>query len=250
MRARHAVVDMLKITDLTAGYGKLAILHNVSMSVSAGEIVCVLGPNGAGKSTLLKAISGLIKPLSGSIEFAGRAITGSDPARIARLGLAHVPENRRLFTGHSVEVNLRMGGWVVSEGRGDIKERVNQALERFPELLPRRSVAAGFLSGGQQQMLAVAMALMAKPRLIVLDEPSLGLAPRTAQRVYVELARLRGEGASMLIVEQSVDRVLSIADRGFILTLGRVVGEGSAEELRRDPALKDAYLGRTVSPKD
>jgi branched-chain amino acid transport system ATP-binding protein len=215
------------------------------MSVAEGEIVCVLGPNGAGKSTLLKAISGLIKPFAGSIEFGGHAIAGVDPARIAGQGLAQVPENRRLFAEHSLETNLRIGGWVLGGSRKAIKHRVDEVLERFPELISRRSVAAGVLSGGQQQMLAVAMALMAKPRLMTLDEPSLGLAPRVAQRVYSELALLRSEGTSMLIVEQSVDRVLSIADRGYILKLGRLAGEGTAAELRHDPMLRAAYLGRS-----
>jgi ABC-type branched-subunit amino acid transport system ATPase component len=207
--------------------------------VARGETVAVLGPNGAGKSTLMKCLSGLIRPVSGEIGFAGKALARLPAHRVARAGLILVPEGRQVFPRLTVAENLRLG----ATRRGDFDEsEIETMLGRFPRLRPRLHTAAGLLSGGEQQMLAVARGLLARPEMLLLDEPSLGLAPAVAAELFGQLAQLREEGVTLLIVDQMADHVLAVADRGYVLGGGRVVAQGTASELR-DKMLDEAYLG-------
>ncbi|HDM92887.1 MAG TPA: ABC transporter ATP-binding protein [Candidatus Korarchaeota archaeon] len=231
---------MLSVENLEAGYGDVQVLWGVSLRVEKGEIVALLGSNGAGKTTTLKTISGLLKPKSGKIAFDGVEITGKPPHEVVRLGISLVPEGRRLFPKMTVYENLRMGAYLVS---GDVSDRLETVYSLFPILKERRNQLAGTLSGGEQQMLAIARGLMSSPRLLMLDEPSLGLAPKIVQEVLRAVNQIRDEGVTVLLVEQNVQQALSIADRGYVIETGRIVLEGTGRELLENEHVKTAYLG-------
>lgn len=232
---------MLSVENLSSAYGRIKALHDVSIEVSEGEIVTLIGANGAGKTTLLRAISGVQPIISGSISFAGRPI-GSLPSheRVA-LGITQVPEGRQLFSPLSVEDNLRLGAW--SHRDGDVKPALEQVYELFPMLASKRKIAAGSLSGGQQQMLAVGRALMARPRLLLLDEPSMGLAPILVEQILQNISRLKRDGLTILLVEQNAHAALAIADRAYVLETGRITVHGTSDEIRVDRRVQEAYLG-------
>jgi branched-chain amino acid transport system ATP-binding protein len=237
--ARTAGATLLDVDGLSAGYGALAVLDNVSLKVGRGEVIALFGPNGAGKSTLMKALSGLIRPVSGSIKLVDQDLTSLSAPLVARSGLILVPEGRQVFPQLTVAENLRLG----ATRRNDFSEsEIEGMLERFPRLRPRLHTAAGLLSGGEQQMLAVARGLLARPEVLLLDEPSLGLAPAVVTELFEQFTRLRDEGMTLLIVDQMADYALAIADRGYVLGGGRVVAQGSPAELR-GAMLDDAYLG-------
>jgi branched-chain amino acid transport system ATP-binding protein len=228
----------LAVQGLDAGYGKLAILHDVSLAVEAGEILTVVGSNGAGKTTLLRALNGLIKPTAGTVTLDGVDITGRPTERMAAQGLMHVPENRLCFPSLTVRDNLALGAWSRG-GKGDL----DAVLELFPRLQPRLGQAAGTLSGGEQQMVSIGRGLMASPKAIMLDEPSIGLAPKVVAESMKVLTELRGRGLAVLLVEQNVRASFGIADRAVVMQRGRVVLEGTPAELVELPEVRNAYLG-------
>ncbi len=233
----------LRVERLHAAYGRLEVLHGVSLSVAPGEIVAAVGANGAGKSTLLRAVSGLLRATAGTVTLGGTDVTALGAERIAAQGLAHVPENRLVFPSLTVEDNLALGGWTRRRDGGYAVRRA-AALELFPRLRDRISLPAGALSGGEQQMLAMARALMAEPRVIILDEPSLGLAPKVVGEIISALAALRDDrGLAVLLVEQNVRAAFLVADRVVVLDRGQVVASGSPVELARDDRVRRAYLG-------
>lgn len=237
---------MLKIDNLQAGYGKVQVLHGVSIHVPQGKVVTLIGSNGAGKTTTMRAVSGMIKPTAGKITLAGQDITGLDSHQIARRGLAHSPEGRRVFATLSVLDNIRLGAFVRytnARPRGDVEADLQKALEMFPRLKERASQLAGTLSGGEQQMLAMARAVMLNPDVVLLDEPSMGLAPILVEEVFHIIARLKALGVTMLLVEQFAAAALKVADYGYVLENGRVSVHGPADKLKDDPAVKAAYLG-------
>jgi branched-chain amino acid transport system ATP-binding protein len=236
-------MKLLEVDGVVGGYGSVPVLHGVSLTIGEGELLTMLGANGAGKSTLMRIIGGIHRPMDGKITFAGREITKSSPAQITRAGIAHVPENRRVFTDHVVEENLMLGAYARTRDRKAVRDDLERLLEKFPILRERRRQVAGSLSGGEQQMLAIAMALMARPKLLMLDEPSLGLAPIIVNRVFDEIETLRKEGTTILLNEQLATRALAVADRGIVLHLGRIVAEGTAAELQANDAVRSAYLG-------
>ena len=233
--------DLLDVRGLDAGYGKIGVLRGVSLRISAGEIVGLLGPNGAGKTTLLKALSGLLPWTAGEAVFDGASLRGQDPRACARRGLVHVVEGHRVFTQVSVEDNLALAGFGL--GRAERGRRVEEALGSFPEIAEKRHERGGALSGGQQQMLAVAQGLVRRPRLLLIDEPSAGLSPVLVDRVLAVLARLRAEGTAVLLVEQLVEKTLAVADRAYALAQGRIVLEARADEPGLAGRLEHAYLG-------
>ena len=232
---------MLVVEDLTARYGPIEALRSASLRVGAGEIVAVLGPNGAGKTTMLAAIMGLIKPASGRVLLQGRDITRQDPERVVRLGVSLVPEHRRIFKNLTVRENLRLGAAARRGGPGDAD--LGGLLELFPILAERMGQLAGFLSGGEAQQLAIARALMGAPRLLLLDEPSLGLAPRLVESLFDLIAGMRARGFTILLVEQNAYQALEIADRAYVLSNGRIQVEAPAEVLRDEEELMRAYVG-------
>ncbi len=232
---------MLELTDVHAAYGNIRALHGVSMEVRTGEAVAVIGANGAGKSTTLRTISGLMRARSGTITYDGIDITHASTDRIVSLGISHCPEGRRVFGRLSVHENLVLGG--VQRRASDVLADIRQIGELFPRLAERIDQPAGTLSGGEQQMLAVARALMAKPRLLILDEPSLGLAPLLVQHIFEVIERLKDQGLTILLVEQNVHHALDLADRAYIMESGRITLEGSAAELMHDHRVESAYLG-------
>jgi branched-chain amino acid transport system ATP-binding protein len=233
---------LLSVAGLAAGYSGLAVLHHITLDVLPGELVAVLGPNGAGKSTLLRAISRFdAARTSGSVRFDDRDITDLRADRIARLGLAHVPEGRQLFSDQSVEDNIRLGAF--GRGSAAIRAALDEAFERFPQLEKRRRSTAFELSGGEQQMLAIARALASKPKLLMLDEPSTGLAPRVVGQIFDLIVSLREAGTSVLLVEQNAFLTLARADRAYVLEHGRIVLEGPASDLARDERVRAVYLG-------
>jgi branched-chain amino acid transport system ATP-binding protein len=237
---------MLSINNLQAAYGKVQVLHGISLDVPQGKLVTLIGSNGAGKTTTMRAISGMIKPKSGTVTLGGKDITGLDSHKIARAGLAHSPEGRRVFGNMSVTDNLLLGAFPRYTGarpRGDIKIDLEQALELFPRLKERRTQLAGTLSGGEQQMLAMARAIMLKPEVVLLDEPSMGLAPILVEEVFRIISRLKSEGVTMLLVEQFAAAALNVADYGYVLENGRISVHGPAESLKNDPKVVAAYLG-------
>jgi branched-chain amino acid transport system ATP-binding protein len=244
-RARKAPLaggdELLAAHGLRAGYGPVNVLRDVAVAVAQGEMVAVLGPNGAGKSTLMRALSGLGRPVGGEIRFVGEDIERLGANAIAARGLVLVPEGRQVFGELSVIDNLELGAYARPDA--DVAARAEQLLTRFPQLRARRDQRAGLLSGGEQQMLAIARGLMARPRVLMLDEPSLGLAPRLVEELYDLLAALRDEGVTVLLVDQAAVMALSVADRGYVLQSGRIEHSGAASELRSDPALAGAYLG-------
>ncbi|WP_332877952.1 ABC transporter ATP-binding protein [Massilia sp. S19_KUP03_FR1] len=237
---------MLSIQNLQAAYGKVEVLHGISLEVPKGKLVTLIGSNGAGKTTTMRAISGMIKPKSGTVTLGGRDITGLESHKIARAGLAHSPEGRRVFGNMSVTDNLLLGAFPRFTGarpKGDIKIDLEQALELFPRLKERRTQLAGTLSGGEQQMLAMARAIMLKPEVVLLDEPSMGLAPILVEEVFRIILRLKSEGVTMLLVEQFAAAALNVADYGYVLENGRISVHGPAESLKNDPKVVAAYLG-------
>jgi branched-chain amino acid transport system ATP-binding protein len=237
------VNELLCLTDINTYYGQIHILEDVNLQVDAGELVSLLGGNASGKSTTLKTILGLVQPATGAVEFDGEDVTGrSTSYRIAR-GMAIVPENRRLFAPMTVLENLEMGAYLTKNGqrRKDDFERVYSL---FPLLRDRRNQLAGTLSGGEQQMVAMGRALMSHPKLLLLDEPSMGLAPILVERSFEIIQQVHQSGVAILVVEQNANMALSIADRGYVLSTGRLVLEGSASELREHEDLRKAYLGR------
>jgi branched-chain amino acid transport system ATP-binding protein len=234
---------MLEVADLVVAYGAVEALHGVSLSVAKGEIVTLVGANGAGKTTLLRAVSGLVAPASGRISLDGESLVGRPAHRIVAKGVAHVPEGRRIFTGLSVRENLDLGAYVV-HSRRETAERLERVTALFPRLKERMDQMGGTLSGGEQQMLAIGRAMMARPRLLLLDEPSLGLAPLLVQEIFREIVRInREEGTTILLVEQNANLALATASRGYVLETGRVVLVGPARDLLEDPQVKAAYLG-------
>ena len=234
---------LLEVSDLCAGYGAVRVLDRVNLDVHEGEVVAVIGANGAGKTTTLMSISGIVKATSGSIHFAGQDITGLAAYETVRLGLAQSPEGRKIFARLSVIENLRMGAY----GRADksqVPRDIEEQFARFPILAERKHQAGGLLSGGQQQMLAIARALMSRPKLLLLDEPSLGLAPQIVIQIFEFVTELsRNEGMAVLVVEQNARMALKIAKRGVVLETGRVTLEGPAQDLLADPRVRAAYLG-------
>jgi branched-chain amino acid transport system ATP-binding protein len=234
-------MSLLELADVRAGYGPVEVLDGLGLHVDQGEIVVVLGANGAGKTTLLRAISGMI-PLHGSVRFDDTEVAGRKPEELVRMGMAHVPQGRGTFNDLTVEENLRVGGF--ARPAAEVAEAVDRWLDAFPRLRERRDQTAGSMSGGEQQMLAIARALMSRPRLLLLDEPSLGLAPLITADVFERIAEINVElGMSVLVVEQNANLALSIAQRGYVLETGSIVASGTAEELSADDAIRRAYLG-------
>lgn len=225
---------------MRVGYGGVDVVHGVDLSLAGGEVVGMIGPNGAGKSTILRAISGLVRPSGGAVVFDGCTLTGMAPEQIARLGLALVPEGRHIFKTLTVAENLRLGARNETDESGPLFE---QMLERFPILGERAAQRADRLSGGEQQQLAIARALLGRPKLLILDEPSLGLAPKMIDTIYELLQGLREEGVTMLLVEQNAARTIDFCDRCVVLSTGKIRARGSRKELQRDPELLRAYLG-------
>jgi branched-chain amino acid transport system ATP-binding protein len=235
-------MSLLEVHDLEAGYGPVTVLRGVSFSVDEGKVVTVLGPNGAGKTTTLRALSGTVRR-AGSITFDGDDVSRQSPERIARKGIAHVPEGRGTFTGLTVEENLRVGAFT-RRNVGDVKSDMRRCFGYFPRLEERRTQAAGAMSGGEQQMLAIARAMMLRPRLMLLDEPSLGLAPNLTRELFAILEKIaREEGVTMLLVEQNANLVLRFADYGYVLEAGAVALSGDAAEIREDEGIRRSYLG-------
>jgi branched-chain amino acid transport system ATP-binding protein len=233
---------MLTVTDISAGYGSFQALFGVSLEVAAGEAVAVIGPNGAGKTTLMRVISGLLPAKAGSVALEGRALTQLPAHRIVAAGIAHVPENRRLFARLTVEENLRMGAFIPA-ARRHFAERLGWVYDLFPRLRERRRQPAGTMSGGEQQMCAIGRALMSRPKLLLMDEPSAGLAPLVVEQVFDLVRRIREEGFTVLIVEQNVRQVLDIVDRAYLLESGRIRLSGAAAELARNEDIRRAYIG-------
>jgi branched-chain amino acid transport system ATP-binding protein len=233
---------MLAIEGLRAGYGKVDVLHDVSLRIDGGQIVSLIGANGAGKTTLLKTISGLIRPSAGTIAFEGSGIAQRPAHQIVRLGISHVPEGRAILKRMSVLENLRMGAYVRRDA--GINADIGQVLDRFPVLAERRNQMAGTLSGGEQQMLAIGRALVARPRLLLLDEPSLGLAPKFVTRIFLALRELNREGMTILLVEQNARQALRIADFALVMERGRIVISGSGKGLLDMPEVQETYLGQ------
>ncbi len=237
---------MLKVENLVAGYGKVQVLQEVSLHVPEGRLVTLIGSNGAGKTTTLRAVSGMIAPQGGRISLNGADITGLAPHAIAGRGMAHSPEGRRVFPTLPVADNLLLGAFTRVTGlrpKGDVQADLDRMYGLFPRLAERRAQLAGTLSGGEQQMLAMARALMLNPLVLLLDEPSMGLAPRLVEEVFAIIARLKAERVTMLLVEQFAAAALEVADFGYVLENGRVTASGPATALRDDPAVRAAYLG-------
>ncbi|MBB3973636.1 ABC transporter ATP-binding protein [Hansschlegelia beijingensis] len=233
---------MLEIRNLECGYGPVSALKGVSLDVGKGELVALIGANGAGKSTTLRAISGLVKARAGTIRFEGQDITGVDPAEVLAAGIAHCPEGRRVFPYMSVADNLAMGAYL----RRDpirVREDFDRVYSDFPRLAERRRQAAGTLSGGEQQMLAIGRALMSRPKLVMFDEPSLGLAPRIVEQTLGIISGIRDAGATVLLVEQNAFAALEICDHAYLIETGRVVKRGTGADLLADPNVREAYLG-------
>jgi branched-chain amino acid transport system ATP-binding protein len=232
---------LLEVSGLSAGYGAGPVLFGIDLEVSGGELVAMVGANGAGKSTLLGTLSGLVPPMAGSVRLAGRQLAGARPEATVAAGIAHVPQGRRLFGTLTVERNLLLGAYRRRDGL--IRQDLRQVLTYFPALADKLDRNAGVLSGGEQQMVAIGRGLMARPRLLMIDEPSLGLAPNVVDRVMEVIKSINRDGTAVLLVEQDVVLALDIADRGYVLENGRIVLTAPAAELRRDPAIRKAYLG-------
>jgi len=238
---------MLKIENLHGGYGNVDVLQGVSLEVARGSVVALIGANGAGKTTAMRLISGLLRPTRGTIILDGKNVEGLDASRIARLGLAHSPEGRKVFGPLSTEDNLLLGAYTRLPRflgfRRQAARDLEEAYERFPRLKERRRQQAGTLSGGEQQMLAIARALMARPKVLLLDEPSMGLAPVIIQEVYQAIRRLKAEGTTLLLVEQFAVTALEVADYAYVMERGRITVEGTREDLGRNERVVEAYLG-------
>jgi branched-chain amino acid transport system ATP-binding protein len=238
---------LLEVRGLQVGYGHVSVLEGVTLEVRAGTLVALVGSNGAGKSTLLRSISGLLRPTMGTIIFDGKPLNNASPASIVASGLLHVAEGRRLFRSQTVLDNLELGLYGSRLSRGESAERFERIYQLFPALHEKRSARAGILSGGQQQMLAVAQALMRSPRLIMLDEPSLGLAPVIIDQLLEAVVELRNQGTTILLVEQMVERALQIADYAYVLQNGKLIGQGTARELKDGDLIRRAYMGDAIA---
>ncbi len=237
---------MLKIVNLVSGYDNLKVIQNVTIQVNPGEIVSIIGANGAGKTTLLKTITGVLKPISGGIFFDGQDITRTSTEKIVHLGCSLVPEGRQVFAPMTVRENLILGGYVQYKRKMgcQVLPYLDRIYKLFPRLLERETQFAGSLSGGEQQMLAIGRAMMARPKLVMMDEPSMGLAPLVIKEIFSIVRMLRDEGATILLVEQNAKAALRLADRGYVLETGKVIMEGSAKELLENDDVKCAYLGK------
>ena len=233
---------MLSLAAISAGYGSFQVLFDVSLEVPRGEAVGVIGPNGAGKTTLMRVISGLVQRYAGAMSFDGRSIGGLPAYRMVEQGIAHVPENRRLFPRLTVEDNLRIGAYV-PRARRQCAEQLDRVYKLFPRLKDRREQLAGTLSGGEQQMCAIGRALMSDPKLLLMDEPSAGLAPLVVAQVFDLVRRIRAEGLTVLIVEQNVQQVLDVVDRAYLLEVGRIKLTGASAELKGNDFIRKSYMG-------
>ena len=238
-------MSMLSIAGLRAGYGRIEVLHDVALTVARGQIVTLIGANGAGKTTLLKTISGLIRPNAGSIDFEGESIARRPAHKIVARGISHVPEGRAILKRMTVLDNLRMGAFVRRDA--EVARDIDAVFGRFPVLGERRAQMAGTLSGGEQQMLAIGRALVARPRLLLLDEPSLGLAPKFVTRIFLTLRELRQEGKTILLVEQNARQALQVADTGYVMERGRIAFSGSGKALLDMPEVRRTYLGQSAA---
>jgi branched-chain amino acid transport system ATP-binding protein len=241
-------LPLLSARHLDAGYSHVRVLEDVSVEARAGRIVALVGRNGAGKSTLLRTLSGLNRPTAGEILFDGNSIAGARPHAIVAAGLLHVAEGRRLFRRQSVDDNIELGRYGLRLSETQRRQRIDRIHELFPVLLERRDFIAGGLSGGQQQMLAIAQAMMREPKLLMLDEPSLGLAPVLVDQVLAAILALRAEGVAILLVEQMVERALEIADDAYVMQNGRVIASGPAREIAASDALRTAFMGEHRAP--
>ena len=233
---------MLEVKDLNVYYGMIHAIKGISFEVNEGEVIALIGPNGAGKTTILHTVSGLLSPRSGSVSFEGQDITKVPAHRIVGLGMAQVPEGRRVFAQMSVMQNLRMGAYTRSD-RDEVDQTLEMVFKRFPRLQERRSQPAGTLSGGEQQMLAMGRALMSHPKIILMDEPSMGLSPILVNEIFDIIQSVNASGTTVLLVEQNARKALAVADRAYVLETGRIVKEGDAKVLMDDDAIKKAYLG-------
>lgn len=233
---------MLRVENLAVNYGMINAVRGVNFEVNQGEIVSLIGANGAGKSTILRTISGLIKPASGTLTYEGQNITKTNAQKIVQLGISHVPEGRHVFKGLSVRENLEMGAFLRKD-RADIEEDIQAVYDRFPVLGERQKQDASTLSGGEQQMLAMGRALMSKPKLLLLDEPSMGLAPIFIQEIFNIIQQIQDQGTTVLLIEQNAKMALSIASRGYVLETGKIVLSGTGQELLESDAVQKAYLG-------
>ena len=238
-------MSMLSMAGLRAGYGKIEVLHDITLSVAQGQIVTLIGANGAGKTTLLKTISGLIRLNAGSIDFEGQSIVRQAAHKIVARGISHVPEGRAILKRMTVLDNLRMGAFVRNDA--EVARDIDAVFVRFPVLGERRAQMAGTLSGGEQQMLAIGRALVARPRLLLLDEPSLGLAPKFVTRIFLTLRELREEGKTILLVEQNARQALQVADTGYVMERGRIAFSGSGAALLDMPEVRRTYLGQSAA---
>jgi branched-chain amino acid transport system ATP-binding protein len=238
-------MSMLTIAGLRAGYGKIEVLHDVALTVDQGQIVTLIGANGAGKTTLLKTISGLIRPAAGAIDFEGATLVRRAAHKIVGLGISHVPEGRAILKRMTVLDNLRMGAHVRNDA--DVPRDIDAVFGRFPVLGERRNQMAGTLSGGEQQMLAIGRALVARPRLLLLDEPSLGLAPKFVTRIFLTLRELKQEGKTILLVEQNARQALQVADTGYVMERGRIAFSGTGAALLDMPEVRRTYLGQSAA---
>ena len=237
---------MLDVDHLTTRYGAITALDAVSLTVGVGEVVAVVGPNGAGKTTLLNTIAGILRPAGGTVRLDGEPITGAEPAALVRKGLALVPEHRRIFKDLTVEENLKLAG--ITLKAAERKVRLAETAELFAVLAMRWTTSAGYLSGGEAQQLAIARALMSNPKLLLLDEPTLGLSPTMVDAIFDLIVSLRAEGRTLLVVEQNADRALELADRGYIMRTGRVVGEGRGIDLAHREDLFETFIGAITAP--
>lgn len=236
---------MLKVQGISTSYGKINVLKNISLEVEEGSIVTILGANGAGKSTTMKTICGLLKPQEGKVEFFGEDVTGRRPDQLVRTGIALVPEGRQILSGMTVLENLEMGAYHRKDN--EIKQDIEKVMERFPILKERHQQLGGTLSGGQQQMLAIARALLSKPKLLLLDEPSMGLAPLVVADIFKIIKEINEAGTTVLLVEQNARQALRVSDYGYVLETGKIIVEGKSNDLLTDPRIMEAYLGRKSS---
>ncbi|MDQ8701602.1 ABC transporter ATP-binding protein [Streptomyces sp. LHD-70] len=233
---------LLEVEDLRVAYGKIEAVKGISFSVEAGQVVTLIGTNGAGKTTTLRTLSGLLKPLSGKIAFDGKPLAGVPAHKIVAMGLAHSPEGRHIFPRLTITDNLRLGAYLRDDKEG-IEKDIQRAYDLFPILGERRKQAAGTLSGGEQQMLAMGRALMSRPKLLMLDEPSMGLSPIMMQKIMETISELKSQGTTILLVEQNAQAALSLADHGHVMEIGKVVLSGTGEDLLHDESVRKAYLG-------
>jgi len=236
------VTALLEVEDLRVSYGAIEAVKGISFSVEAGQIVTLIGGNGAGKTTTLRTVSGLLRPTHGDIRYAGQSIRGVPGHEVLRLGLAHAPEGRRIFGRMTIGENLDLGAFA-REDRSEINKDMNRVFELFPVLGERRNQSAGVLSGGEQQMLAIGRAMMSRPKLLMLDEPSMGLSPIMMQRIFTVIGELQEQGTTILLVEQNAQAALSLADHGYVIETGRIAFDGRGKDLLHDERVRKAYLG-------